>query len=212
MVHDVRQAEDRKDSEIGDHHGPEDVADLRRPARLDNEQADQDRDRDRDDQGLQLTLDNGKPLDGGQDGNCRCDHRVAVKKTSGENAEDHEGRSPALLRLKIARNQGQQRKRAPFTLVVGAHRDSDVFERHDHHQSPEDEAEDSENVKRVDRERMGAKEAFLHRVERRGPDVAIDDANGAEHQLGKGFAGSVVRWRAQFGREQIVRGDLVHDR
>ena len=44
------------------------------------------------------------------------------------------------------------------------------------------EAEHAEDVQPVDRERMRADEAFLHRVERRGADVAVDDADRAEHQ------------------------------
>ena len=63
----------------------------------------------------------------------------------------------------------------------------------------------------VDRERVRAEEAFLHRVQRRRADIAIDDADRAQHQLGQRFLGPVMI--AGFGGGQdIVCANVVHHR
>jgi hypothetical protein len=96
--------------------------------------------------------------------------------------------------------QRQQGEGAALPLIVGAHRNEHIFRRHDQHQRPEDEAEHAENVQRIDRQRMRADEAFLHRVKRRGADIAVNDADRAEHQSGErmvgGFAGRRGRQRS----------------
>ena len=76
--------------------------------------------------------------------------------------------------------------------MTGAQDDEDVLERHDQHQRPEDQTDDTEDVELVDGERMVPDEHLLHRVERAGADVAIDDADGAERELGEAVAGVPV--------------------
>ena len=90
-----------------------------------------------------------------------------------------------LLFAEVARDQREQRERAAFALVVGAHRDEAHIQRDDQHQRPEDQAEHAEDVQAVDGQRMRADEALLHRVERRCADIAVDDADRAEHQRGQ---------------------------
>ena len=46
---------------------------------------------------------------------------------------------------------------------------------------------------RIDRQRVRADEALLHRVERRGADIAVDDADRAEHQGGQAVLRAVGR-------------------
>ena len=50
-------------------------------------------------------------------------------------------------------------------------------------------------MQRIDRQRMRAEEALLHRVQRRRADIAVDDPDRAEHQLRQRFLGPVVRRR-----------------
>ena len=120
------------------------------------------------------------------------DHRVAVEQAGREHAEHDQRRRPLLV-PEVARDQRQQARTSRLRrLIVGAHRDEHIFDRHDQHQRPEDEAQHAEDVQPVDRQRMRAEEAFLHRVERRRADIAIDDADRAEHQLRQRFLGAVT--------------------
>jgi regulation of enolase protein 1 (concanavalin A-like superfamily) len=63
-------------------------------------------------------------------------------------------------------------------------------------------------VQRIDGQRMRPDEAFLHRVERRGTDIAIDHADRAEHQGGQRMAAIPVGRIA--GRGGIV-DETGHD-
>ena len=202
VLEDVRHAEQREHREIDQDDRPEQSAHLCRPARLDEEQADQDDDRGGNDERREAGVDRLQSLDRGQDRDRRGDHRVAVEQAGGEHAEHDQGRGP-FLAFEVARDQRQQRERAAFALVVGAHRDQHIFDRDDQHQRPEDQAQHAEDVQPVDRQRMRAEEAFLHRVERRGADIAVNDADRAEHQPGQRFLRAVMR-RRLIGRKQIV--------
>ena len=85
----------------------------------------------------------------------------------------------------VARDERKKRKRPAFAAIVGAHRHQHIFDGDDQHQRPEDQAQHAEDMKGVDRQRVRPEEALLHGVKRRGSDVAIDDANRAERQLGE---------------------------
>ena len=78
-----------------------------------------------------------------------------------------------------------------------------VLDDDDERQRPEDERQDAEHVRRASAPTpCGAREALLHRVERRRADVAVDDAERAERELRE--VGAV--------RDLTVRGRRVHRR
>ena len=59
---------------------------------------------------------------------------------------------------------------AALPLVVRAHDDRDIFQRHDDHHRPEDQAEDAVDVELVGLQLMMAGEGLAERVDRRGAD------------------------------------------
>ena len=181
---DAERAEHGEGEEIDDDHRPEHRPDRGGAALLDHEQADEDDDRDRHDEGLKARLDHDQPLDRGEDGDGRSDHRIAVEERAGEDSEQDDGGAPAR-RLGLARDEGEQGEAAALPLVVGAHQDGDVFERHHDHHRPEDQAEHSEDVEPVDRQRMVAGEGLAEGVERRGADVAEDDPDRSDVSLSR---------------------------
>src|SRR6185369_3574589 len=56
---------------------------------------------------------------------------------------------------------------------------------------------------------MRPEEALFHRVERRRADVAVNDADRAQHQLGEGFLRSVMS-RRLIGRQDVVGCNTGH--
>jgi hypothetical protein len=111
----------------------------------------------------------------------------------------------------VARDQRQQGEGAAFALVVGAHCHEHIFDRHDEHQRPEDQADDPEDVKPVDRQRVRPEEAFLHGVERRRADIAVDHADRTKHQLGQGLVRAVMD-RQLLAGEHVVGSERGHGR
>ena len=184
MIENVRYAERRKSGEVDEHDRPEQRSHARCAVRLDEKQADQDDDGDRNHQRLKARLNDRQALDGRQHRDRGSDHRVPVEERGGEHSHHHEARGPFLL-AEVAGNQRQQCEGTALALVVGAHRDEHIFQRHDDHQRPEDQAEHAEDVQGIDGERVRADKAFLHRVEGRGADIAVDDTDRAEHQRGQ---------------------------
>ena len=91
-------------------------------------------------------------------------------------------------------DQRQQRQASALPLVVGAHDDRDIFERHDDHHRPEDQAQHAVDVQRIGVERVVAGEGFAKRVDRRGADVAEHDADRADRQLGQRALGVAWPW------------------
>ena len=174
----MHDAEHRDGDEVEDHDRPEQSAHPRRAVRLDREQADEDADRDRHDIGPEAGLDGGQAFDRGQHRDRRSDHRIAVEESAGEDAEQHDARRPALLlALRATVDQRQQGEAAALPFVVGAHDRHDIFEGHDDHHRPEDQAEDAEDLDRPVPERMMAGEGLAEGVDRARADIAEDDAD-----------------------------------
>src|SRR5690606_27698389 len=82
----------------------------------------------------------------------------------------------------------EQRHRAALATIVGPEDDRDVLEGDDEVERPEDQRENPEDVVLGERHRVGAAEALLEGVERRRPDVAVDDTDGGERQPGERLA------------------------
>ena len=145
---DIDGAEHSDDDEPGDHDWTEQAADLRGPAPLDREQADQDRQRHRQDERLEVRRDQLEAFHCRQHRDGRRNHAVAVEQRRPDDAEQDQKREPGTARDAFGCHQGQQRQNAAFAVVVGAQDEDDVFERHYHHERPENERHDPENIGR----------------------------------------------------------------
>ena len=160
--------------------GPNQAATARRAAALHGEQADQDREAERHDVGLEGGRRELQALDRREHRDRRRDDRVAVEQRGADHAEqrDREDVVPH-----DALEQRHQRERAALAVVVGAHDQEHVFERHDDDQRPQDQRHDAEHHLAGERAAgRGGGEALLEGVERARADVAVDDADGAERQ------------------------------
>jgi hypothetical protein len=67
-----------------------------------------------------------------------------------------------------------------FATVVGAQDQRHIFQRHDDGQAPDDQRHHAQQVGFIERNAVLAGEHFLHRVQRAGADVAVDDADGGD--------------------------------
>ena len=88
------------------------------------------------------------------------------------------------LRRAHARRQRHQREHAALAVVVGAHDEEEVLDRDDQRDATRRSATGAEDVVRGGRHAVRERHALLERVERRGPDVAVDHAERAQRQLG----------------------------
>ncbi|MCY1365508.1 hypothetical protein D9M69_523550 [compost metagenome] len=178
------------------HHRPEDLADHAGAFFLHHEQPDEDGHRDRDHRALQNRRLHLQALDRRQHRDGRRDQAVAVEHGRAHQAQQpdpapHPG--PGLgPRDRVAR-QRLQRQDAALAVVVGAQHEHHVLERHHEHQAPEDQREQAQH--RVGRERhavLGV-HRFLEGIQRRGADVAEDDAQRRDHQPRPGRMCGVAR-------------------
>ena len=119
--------------------------------------------------------------------------RIAVEQRGREDAEHDDAAGPFLLAAERAVDEREQREASALALVVGAHDDRDVFQRHDDHHRPEDQAQHAVDVQLVGNERVMAGEGLAERVDRRRADIAEDDSDRADRQLVQRPVGVAVR-------------------
>ncbi len=167
--------------EIEQHDWPEHEAHLGGAARLDEEQADQDHQRGRHHEWREAVVHHLQPLDRGEHRDRRRNDRVAVEERGRQHTQQHDAARPLGL-VAVADDQREQRQAAPLAVIVRAHRDEDVLDRHDQRHRPENQAEHTEDVRPVDQQRVWPREALLERIERRGTDIAEDYADRAQRQ------------------------------
>ena len=168
--------------EPDDHDRPEDRADAAGAATLHQKQPDQDDDGDRHDERLEDVRRDAKPFDRAQHRDRRRDHAVAVEQRRAEQADRDERRGGTILPPFDA-DQRDQRQDAALALVVGAHHEQQVLDRHRDDQRPEDQRQHAEDVAGVTPgSACDAGEAFAQRVERARADVAVDDAERGEDE------------------------------
>jgi len=147
---------------------------------LHREQGDQDRERQRQDKVVERRRDELEALHGGKHGNRRRDHAVAIEQRRARDAEQDQNRN--LRTVGNLLDQRQQREDSAFAVVVGAHDEDDVFERHHRHQRPEDERDDPKDVG-CGRDRMpGGAQRDGKRIERTRADIAEHDADRGERE------------------------------
>ena len=123
-----------------------------------------------------------EPLDRGEHRDRRRDHRVAEEHRGTEDAEPDQPPAQPPLAFGPAGDQRSEREDAALAVVVRTHDQHHVLERDDDDQRPEHERQQAVDVGLVERHAVRAAEDLAHRVQRRGADVAVDDADRADHQ------------------------------
>jgi hypothetical protein len=110
-------------------------------AALDQEQADQDDQRNRHDQMLERIAVDIQAFDRGEHGDRRGQHAVAKEQRQTDNGAGPDQGFGAAAQARGAMRQRRQRQGATLAVIVGAHDDHDVFDRHHQDQRPEDHGE-----------------------------------------------------------------------
>jgi hypothetical protein len=165
---------------------------------LDVEEHEQHHQRDRNHEGLEGWRRHLQPLDGGEHRNRWRHHAIAIEHRRPEDTDDHH--QPRLFRLvlNVAQRQCDQRHDAAFAAVVGTHDETDVLDRNDDDQRPEEQRQAAVDVGFGDGNRMVAGEDFLDGIKRTRADVAIDHSQRGKGEHGQTLTGglSSVQFRA----------------
>ncbi len=166
------------------HRRAEDRGDARRAVALHGEQGDQDPRRDRQDVGVEGAGRHTQTLHGREHRDRGRDDPVAVEQRRAEQAEQQEGEARHGARaVRFARlDQREQGEDPALAVVVRAHDEREVLDGDHQQERPDDQRQDAQDVGVRDLERVLAEEALAQRVERRGADVAVDHAEGAQRQ------------------------------
>ena len=171
---------------------------------LDHEKPEQQDQRDRDHIGLEQRGRDLQAFDRAQHRDRRGDHPVAVEQRGANQARRHDPEIALAVPAGRAQHQRGQRQQAAFAAVVGAHDDRDVFDRDDQHQRPEDQRQRAED--RVVAGIVECQQRLANGIERRGADVAIDDAEGGDRQIAGGLPIQSARPHGNFRRHQLCLG------
>ena len=134
-------------------------------------------------QRLEARLDDGQPLDRRQHRDRRRDHRVAVEQRRRRARRARPAPPSSASPSRLREISASSAKDAALALVVGAHGDEHVF----------DASRSASATRRSGSARRrcaarstasgcGPMKLSFKRVERRGADIAVDDADRAEHQ------------------------------
>ena len=191
VIHEPDHAKDGDHQEPADHDWTEESADAVSAVPLNREDPDEDGHRDRHDVGLEQGRGDLEPFDRAEHRDGRRDHAVAVEQRRAEDAQQDEQR-PAWSTSGSGRKQCGQRQDAAFALVVRPHHDGDVLDGDDEEQRIDDQRQHAEDVLVGGRDGMRPEEAFPHRIERAGADVAVNDADRASVK-GRSFRWVVPR-------------------
>ena len=159
----------------------EDRADPGRATALDQEEREEDQNRDRHHVVSEPRRGDLEPLDGAQNRDRGRDHAVAVEERRAEEPERDECRGPPG-RGTQERHEGED---ASLAAVVGLHDEGEVLEDDHQQERPQHQRQDAEDVRRRRWQAVVGAEALLDRVERRGADVAVHDAQRRQPQRGE---------------------------
>ncbi len=179
---------------------------------LDGEQDREDDERDRHDIGVEGGRHHLQAFDRREHRDRRRDDRVAEEQRRPAYADDEDRAAGARIG---AAGKRHQRQRAALALVVGAQNEDHVFDGDDDRQRPDDQRQHAQNFHAHGRPAAGGGvQRLAKRIDRAGADVAIDDAERAEHQEpGPGSGRPSVpsgrslqlRYRLVFGPSTLLR-------
>ena len=159
--------------------GTEYDADSRRALELDGEQRGQKPDGDRDDDLRQGRSRDLQTFDGGDDADRRRDHAVAEQQSRSQHQRPQQQPHAALL---VFMQQAVEREQAALAVVLRAQDENGVFDRDDDGDGPDHQRNAAQYLVRRLRGAGTAEEQRIHGVERRRPDIAVDDAQRADGQ------------------------------
>ena len=209
LADDLRQAEDGDDDEPDDEDRPEDDSDARGALELDGEQPRQQRDRDRYDVGGEGGRGDVEPLDRRQHADRRRDHAVAEQQAGPQHQPPQQHQRAALLVLERVK-EAVEREDAAFALVLRADDQQRVLDGDNQRDRPDRQRDRAEHGARRRRDLGGNGEDLVDGVERRGADVAIDDAERPDRQSGEPAARPMCG--ALFAARRRARGGGVAGR
>ena len=180
VVGDVDDARNADGDEPKQGDGAEHRCNLACPEPLHGEQDREDQQRQRHDVGIEGRGHHFDALDRRKHRDCGRDHRVAEEQRGAENA-DHE--YPDRPAAEAPAHHRDQRQDPALAVVVGAQHEGDVFDGDDDRQRPEDQRQHAENLLGRGRRATGRRmQRLAQRIDRARADVAIDDAERAEHE------------------------------
>ena len=203
LARDLRDAESGDDDEPHDQNRPEEEADARGALELDGEQAGQQPDGDRHDIRREGGRGDVETFDRREHADRRRDHAVAEQKPGAEHQRPQE--NPRALVLVLVQ-QAVEREDAALAFVLGVEDEDRVLDRDDQRDRPDRQGNRADDVagRRRDRGRPG--KDLVDCVERRGADVAVDDAERADRQGGEPAArrmGRALLDRRRCGRDGV---------
>ena len=185
MVDNVRDAQHSNGHKPNQRDRPEKPANICRAAFLNRKQAEQDDQRERNDSGLEGRRNNLQALNCRQNRNRRCDDAIAVKQAGTEDTQGQESPSQygaVLHRLGCQSEHGHQ---AALAIVVRTQHESDVLERNNDGQRPEENRKDAVDIVRCEWH-VAVSKYFLDSIQHAGADIAVNNANGAKRECRKG--------------------------
>ncbi len=180
LLRDSPDAEQRQHQEPDQHHRAEEAAYRGRTVALHQEEAGEESERDRDDIGVEERRRHFQSLDRAQHRDRRGDDAVAVEQRGADQTRRHDPSIPLAPLTGRAQDQCGERQEPALAMIVGAHDDKHVFDRDDQRQGPDDQRKSTEDcglaqIAEID-------ERLAHGIERRGADIAIDDAERGDGQ------------------------------
>ena len=173
----------------------------RRAAVLHQKQAGEENDRNRYHIGLEERGGDFQPLDRAQHRNGGRDDAVAIEQRGADQARRHDPQVPFASTAGAAQRQRGKRKQSAFAAVVGAHDDEHVFHRDHQHQRPDDQRERAENGTLAQIAEINKR--LADGVERRGADIAIDDAERGDRQARAGAQVKIALLRRRVQRQRV---------
>ena len=192
-LEDLRIAGNVHHAKQGDHQKPDqgqrakETADTTGSPLLHGKQAKQDDQRERNHESGKGRRHHLQALDGREHGDRWRYDPVTIKERGAEDANDQQYRAQTRTAFDGLRSQRQHGDQSTFAVVVSAQHQNHVLDRNNRRQGPEEDGQDAVNVIRRERHMPGT-ENFLERVQDTGPDVSVDDTDGAQGKGGeRGF-------------------------
>ncbi len=178
---DMGQTQHRQGRKPHQHDRTEEAPDPLGPPTLDHEQGHQDPRGDRDHERLQGGGGDPQALHGAQDRDRGGQHPVPEEQGRPEEPHEHQqGKILAMLGHHLV-DQGGQGQDSTLAVVIRAQDEDDVLDGDDHHQGPEDQGQDPQDLIRPGVIPIGV-QRLAHRVDGACADVAIDHAQGPQRE------------------------------
>jgi len=182
FLDDLAQAQQGQGQEPGHHDGAEDPSDLLGAVALGTEQGHQDPHGDRQDVGLEEGGGHIQAFDRAEDRDRRRDHPVPIEQRGTEQAQHHQDSEPPGRTGAGLANQRGQGQDPALPVMVRANDEEQVLHADNQEKGPQHQRQDPHDVGRRRLQAQGPTEGLLQRIQRAGPDVSENDAQGSQGQ------------------------------